>query len=244
MKTFGLSTGLTMILMLSFAAASCNRPENPGASGPDEAASPTPAATTSNPGDRLPAPAVDAQPDQADSAEQVAVFGGGCFWCTEAVFERLAGVSAVVSGYAGGQADAADYQSVSSGRTDHAEVIQIRYDPSKVSYGRLLRIFFATHDPTQLNRQGPDVGRQYRSVIFFADEQQKRIARAYIDQLNEAGEFNRPIVTTLEPLEAFHPAEPYHQDFMKNNPGHPYMQMHAIPKLDKLDKQFGDQLKP
>lgn len=242
MKSPRLPLELIMIVLLSFAGSACNRPDSPAASGADDAAGPTPTKTSSNPGDRLPAPAVDDQPTRSQPSQQVAVFAGGCFWCTEAVFERLAGVNAVTSGYAGGSAESADYRTVSSGQTDHAEVIQIRYDPAKVSYGQLLRIFFATHDPTQLNRQGPDVGRQYRSAIFYADENHKRIARAYIDQLNEADAFDRPIVTTLEPLEAFYPAEQYHQDFMQNNPGHPYMQMHAVPKLEKLEKMFGDRL--
>ena len=175
----------------------------------------------------------------ARDGEQTAVFAGGCFWCTEAVFEELEGVKEVVSGYAGGSAETAKYEVVSTGKTGHAEAIRITYDPSKITYGQLLKVFFSVaHDPTQLNRQGPDWGPQYRSAIFYADEEQKRVAQAYIDQLTGAKVFGRPIVTTLEPLEAFYPAEDYHQNFCRRNPHHGYVVINAMPKLEKLRRKL------
>jgi peptide-methionine (S)-S-oxide reductase len=169
------------------------------------------------------------------------VFAGGCFWCTEAVFEELSGVEEVVSGYAGGTAETADYKTVSSGGSDHAEVIQITYDPARISYGALLEVFFAVaHDPTQLNYQGPDHGRQYRSAIFFGNEEEKQTAQAYIDQLDQAGAFGEPIVTVFEPLEAFYPAEQYHQDFVRRNPKHDYVKRFARPKVSKVRKQYAE----
>jgi peptide-methionine (S)-S-oxide reductase len=162
----------------------------------------------------------------------------------EAVFKELVGVESVRSGYAGGTAESANYKTVCSGRTDHAEAIEIVYDPSKVTFGQLLKIHFSiAHDPTQLNRQGNDVGRQYRSAIFVADEEQKRIAEAYIRQLNQAGVFDSPIVTTLEPLEQFFVAEDYHQDYAALNPDQPYIAYVAQPKVEKLKEYFGDRLK-
>lgn len=189
----------------------------------------------------FPEPEADLSPSSGTST---AVFAGGCFWCTEAVFEPLAGVKKVVSGYAGGSAQSADYKKVSSGATKHAEVIEITYDPAKISYGQLLKIFFSTaHDPTQLNRQGPDHGTQYRSAIFYANDEEKRIAKAYIAQLTTAKIFSKPIVTTLEPLTKFYPAEEYHQDFVKRNPRHPYVVVNALPKVKKLKKNYPEQLK-
>jgi len=188
----------------------------------------------------LPAPAVDHTADQATGTQQ-AVFAGGCFWCTEGVFERLQGVSDVVSGYAGGSKESAHYQAVSAGKTDHAEVIQITYDANAISYGELLRVFFSTHNPTQLNRQGPDRGRQYRTAVFPQNESQQQAATAYIEQLNQAGIFNGPIVTTVE-TGPFYPAEDYHQDFVRQNPGHPYIIQQALPKIDKLKKLYPEQL--
>jgi len=179
---------------------------------------------------------VPVEKDDAAVEPRVAVFAGGCFWCTEAVFEQLPGVSDVVSGYAGGTRETANYKAVSSGTTDHAEAIRITYDPRKVTYGQLLYLFFLTHDPTTKDRQGPDIGRQYRSAIFFANEEEKRVAAAYIRQLDEAKAFSRPIVTTLEPLTDFFPAEDYHQDFARTNPGHPYIQRWALPKVEKAKK--------
>ncbi len=211
-------------MWMMFSGLSCNRPADGG-------------------GGALPEPAADApRADQPGAA--TAVFAGGCFWCVEAVFEQLEGVSDVVSGYAGGEAQTADYRQVSAGRTDHAEVVRVTYDPSKITYGQLLRVFFATHDPTTLNRQGPDVGRQYRSAAFYADDEQRQLAEQYIAQLNQAGVYDQPIVTTLEPLEGFYPAERYHQDFMANNPDHPYIQAHAVKKVNKTRQKFGELTKP
>jgi len=164
-----------------------------------------------------------------------AVVAGGCFWCTEAVFEAADGVSAVVSGYAGDTEATANYERVCSGATNHAEAIEITYDPSRITYGGLLKLFFSfAHDPTQKDRQGPDRGRQYRSAVFYSGDEQKRIAEAYIAQLDRAGVYDAPIATTLEPLEKFYPAEGYHQDFVRRNPDHPYVVYNALPKLKKL----------
>jgi peptide methionine sulfoxide reductase msrA/msrB len=164
------------------------------------------------------------------------VLAGGCFWCVEAVFEQLDGVSDVVSGYAGGSPDDANYKAVSAGKTRHAEVVKITYDPARVSLEDLLRIHFATHDPTTLNRQGNDVGPQYRSSVFYASDEQKRVAEAFIADLGDAKVFDRPIVTTLEPLDAFYLAEAYHQDYVVCNPGNPYVRAVALPKVEKVQK--------
>lgn len=184
-------------------------------------------------------PAPEKQLEVEDTTvSQTVVLAGGCFWCTEAVFERVEGVTDVVSGYAGGTAEDANYQKVSSKTTDHAEAILITYDPTIVTYGQLLQIFFdVAHDPTTLNRQGADVGRHYRSAIFYADDAEKQVAQAYIEQLTEAKVFDDPIVTTLEPLDAFYPAEQYHQDYATNNPQNPYIQYTAVPKVKKLEKR-------
>jgi peptide-methionine (S)-S-oxide reductase len=164
-----------------------------------------------------------------------AVLAGGCFWCVEAVYKNLDGVSSVKSGYAGGSADTADYETVSMGTTNHAESVEVVYDPSRLSYGQILKVFFSiAHDPTQLNRQGPDTGRQYRSAIFSVDDEQKRVANAYIDQLNKAKVFDGPIVTEVVPLEAFFEAETYHQDYAARNPASPYIVVNAQPKVRKL----------
>ncbi len=164
-----------------------------------------------------------------------AILAGGCFWCVEAVYKNLDGVSSVNSGYAGGSADTADYETVSTGTTDHAESVEVVYDPSRISYGQILKVFFAiAHDPTQLNRQGPDTGRQYRSAIFYADGEQKRVAEAYIEQLNKAHVFDQPIVTEVVPLQAFYQAETYHQDYAARNPLNPYIVFNAQPKVRKL----------
>lgn len=185
----------------------------------------------------FPQPVIDL--DQKGVTKAEVVFAGGCFWCTEAVFEQLKGVSDVVSGYAGGKAETANYNAVGSGNTGHAEVIRITYNPSQLSYGQLLRVFFATHDPTQLNRQGNDIGTQYRSAIFFHNEDEKRVAEAYIKQLDAADAlYPKPIVTTLEPLTQFHEAELYHQDYARQNPDQPYIKFHALPLADKVDKLF------
>jgi len=168
--------------------------------------------------------------------EARAVFAGGCFWCTEAVFEQIDGVTSVVSGYAGGSAETASYREVASGGTKHAEAIEIVYDPSKVTYGELLRVFMYTHDPTTLNRQGPDRGTQYRSAVFYADDEQKNVTQAYIEQLESANVYNDAIVTTLEPLDQFYEAEDYHQDFVSKNPNHPYVRAWVPTKLKKVEK--------
>ena len=182
----------------------------------------------------FPDPIVDSA--LADKAGQSrAVLAGGCFWCVEAVYKNLEGVSSVKSGYAGGSAETADYETVSTGTTNHAEAVEVLYDPSRISFGQILKVFFAiAHDPTQLNRQGPDTGRQYRSAIFSADDEQKRVAEAYIDQLNKARVFDAPIVTEVAPLKAFFEAETYHQDYAARNPSNPYIVYNAQPKVTKL----------
>lgn len=186
----------------------------------------------------IPDPAVDA-PLAASKGEQIAVLAGGCFWGIEAVFEHVKGVIAVDSGYAGGSATTANYETVSGGRTGHAESVRIKYDPSKISYGQLLKVFFSVaHDPTELNRQGPDRGTQYRSAIFCANEDQKRIARAYIDQLNQAKVFDRPIVTAVSVGNPFYVAEAHHQDYVVNHPDEPYIVINDLPKVANLRKQF------
>lgn len=183
-------------------------------------------------------------PLAAKPGRALAVLAGGCFWCTEAVYRDLEGVLAVVSGYSGGSKDTADYETVCTGRTEHAEVIEIAYDPAKLSYGSLLKIFFAVaHDPTTLNRQGNDKGPQYRSAIFYVDSQQQEVAQRYIQQINAAGVFNAPVVTRLEPLEDFFVAEAYHQNYAALNPGQGYIQSVALPKVEKLRAYFGEQLK-
>jgi peptide-methionine (S)-S-oxide reductase len=181
--------------------------------------------------------------EMSNESIAVAVFGGGCFWCTEAVFDELRGVKSVVSGYTGGTTKSPNYEQVCSGRTGHAEAIKIEYDPAEISFQDLMTVFFATHDPTTLNRQGNDVGTQYRSAIFFADEQQKTEAGKFIKELEEAKTFSSPIVTSLEPLGEFYPAEDYHQKFYANNPYQPYCQYSIPPKLNKLHKQFSTLLK-
>jgi peptide-methionine (S)-S-oxide reductase len=194
----------------------------------------SPAALAST-GALVPAPQAD-MPRAAGL--QTAVLAGGCFWGLEAVFERVKGVRGVVSGYAGGSRADATYKKVTSERTRHAEAVQIRYDPAQVSYGTLLRIYFSvTTDPTQLNRQGPDVGPSYRSAIFPQNAAQARVARAYIAQLGKAGVYKRPIVTRIE-SGAFYPAEAYHQDFMRKNPRHPYILAHDVPKVAALKRLF------
>ncbi len=172
------------------------------------------------------------------------VLAGGCFWCVEAVFKQLDGVVDAVSGYSGGTERSASYKAVSTGRTGHAEAVKIVYDPEQVSYEQLLKVHFATHDPTTRNRQGNDVGPQYRSAIFYANDKEKELAEAFIADLNDAKVFKRPIVTTLEPFEGFYPAEPVHQDFVACNPAHPYVRAIALPKVEKVRKKFEDLVKP
>ncbi|MEP1058696.1 MULTISPECIES: peptide-methionine (S)-S-oxide reductase MsrA [Cyanophyceae] len=186
----------------------------------------------------FPDPAVNMPASQAKGM-QTAVLAGGCFWGVEAVFEHLNGVSDVVSGYAGGSAETANYGLVSFGQTGHAESVRVTYDPAKISYGQLLKVYFAVaHDPTQVNRQGPDAGKQYRSAIFYENDEQKQVAQAYIDQLNQAGTFRKSIATQLAPLNGFYAAEADHQNFIDRNPNYPYVVIHDLPKLKQLKEQF------
>jgi peptide-methionine (S)-S-oxide reductase len=191
----------------------------------------------------FPDPAIDVVAGPG-AAPQKALLAGGCFWCVEAVLKEIDGVLDVVSGYSGGSAKTADYDAVCSGRTGHAEVVEVRFDPARVSYGQLLKVFFSVaHDPTQLNRQGADQGTQYRSAIFTTDDEQKRVAEAYIRQLNAAGAYDSPIVTEVSPLEAFYAAEAYHQDYAAKHPMQPYVLFSAAPKVSKLRKHFAERLK-
>lgn len=178
-----------------------------------------------------------------ENNEEKATFGGGCFWCTEAIFERIEGVKGVISGYSGGNIKNPTYREVSSGATGHAEVIQITYDPAKVSYYTLLEVFFKTHDPTTLNRQGADVGTQYRSIVLYHTEQQKDQAREIIRELEDQKIWNNPIVTEIVPFEAFYPAEDYHQNYYENNSNQGYCRMVITPKIEKLEKIFEEKLK-
>lgn len=191
-----------------------------------------------------PAPKLDV-PLAAARGEQTAVFAGGCFWGVEGVFEHVKGVKKVWAGYAGGEAATADYEQVSSGRTGHAESVKVVYDPAQVSYGKLLQVFFSVAaDPTQLNRQGPDVGTQYRSAIFYAGDEQKRIAEAYVAQLDQAHVYRAPIVTQVVPLKAFYAAEAYHQNFMRLHPDVPYIVINDAPKVRNLKSLFPADYKP
>lgn len=175
--------------------------------------------------------------------EQTAVFGGGCFWCIEAVFQRLTGVSHVESGYMGGRADQATYKAVCNGDTGHVEVVRVTYDPDQINYRELLDVFFAVHDPTTLNRQGNDAGEQYRSVIFYGDEEQQRIAEDVIAEMTAAKVFPDPIVTAVEPAEEFHMGEGYHQNYYNENSRQPYCMFVISPKLAKLEKKFAEKLR-
>jgi len=191
-------------------------------------------------GATLPNPAVDA-PRAANSGEQTAVVAGGCFWGIQAVFQHVKGVKSAVSGYAGGAASTAEYETVSTGETGHAESVRITFDPAQISYGQLLKIFFSVaHDPTELNRQGPDTGTQYRSAIFYTSDEQKRIAEAYIAQLEKAKSFSHPIVTQVVPLQGFYAAEAYHQNYAKLHPDNPYIAINDAPKVEHLRQQFPD----
>jgi peptide-methionine (S)-S-oxide reductase len=186
----------------------------------------------------IPPPAMDAA--SADGL-QTAVLAGGCFWGVQGVFQHTAGVASAVSGYSGGSKATADYTMVSTGSTEHAEAVQVKYDPKKISYGKILQIFFSVvHDPTQLNRQGPDSGTQYRSAIFTLNDEQKKVADAYIAQLNAAKVYKKPIVTKVGALEAFYPAEAYHQDYLTLHPTQPYIAYNDIPKVEALKKVFAE----
>ena len=175
--------------------------------------------------------------------EEIAIFGGGCFWCIEAVFNRLTGVKSAVSGYMGGQVDNPTYRQVCGGDTGHVEVVQVTFDPAEISYKDLLEVFFSVHDPTTPNRQGNDVGEQYRSVIFTTSDQQEREAEEVITQLNAEKAFPQPIVTSVEPAEKFYPAEDYHQLYYDNNATQPYCQVVIAPKLRKFEKKFGEKMR-
>jgi peptide-methionine (S)-S-oxide reductase len=186
----------------------------------------------------LPEPAVDA-PKASSPGQATAVFAGGCFWGVDAVFKHVKGVTSASSGYSGGSASTATYMVVGTGMTGHAEAVEVKYDPSKVTYGQLLRVFFSVaHDPTQLNRQGPDWGTQYRSAIFFATPEQERVARAYIAQLDAAKSFSKPIVTEVSALKAFYPAEDYHQNYLALHPDQPYIVYNDLPKLTALKSEL------
>jgi len=192
----------------------------------------------------VPVPTIDAPLASANN-QQNAVFAGGCFWGVQAVFEHVKGVSSATSGYAGGYVKSPSYESVSMGVTGHAETVSVTYDASRLTYGQLLMVFFSVaHDPTQWNRQGPDTGSQYRSTIFYTSEEQKRIAQAYIAQLDAAKVYSRAIVTKVEPFKAFYPAEGYHQDYLKNNPDNPYIVYNDLPKLENLKKDFPSLYQP
>ncbi len=187
----------------------------------------------------LPPPAVDAP--KVSGSSQKAVLAAGCFWGVQGVYEHVRGVTRVVSGYAGGNGATAQYETVSRGNTGHAESVQITFDPAQISYGQILQIAFSVvHDPTERDRQGPDVGSQYRSAIFFADENQKHIAESYIAQLNAEHAFDKPIATRLEPLHGFYEAEGYHQDFLERHPSHPYIAYNDLPKVENLKRVFPD----
>jgi peptide-methionine (S)-S-oxide reductase len=218
---FSLRLALPLVASL-LSATACNARANPAAAA------------------AIPAPAVDAQ-RASTPGHQTAVVAGGCFWGVQAVFQHVKGVITATSGYSGGSAKTADYEIVSTGETGHAESVQIVYDPAEITYGELLRIFFSVaHDPTQLNRQGPDEGTQYRSAIFFADQEQKRIAEAYIAQLDQAKVFSHPIVTEVVPLEGFYPAEAYHQNYAALHPKQPYIVFNDAPKVEHLRQIFPD----
>jgi peptide-methionine (S)-S-oxide reductase len=216
-----LSTRLAMILLGSLlGAAACNAKANPNAP--------------------VPAPNVDAA-RASSSGRETAVISGGCFWGVQAVFQHVKGVVSATSGYAGGSAKDAQYETVSTGETGHAESVEIVYDPSQITYGELLRVFFSVaHDPTQLNRQGPDQGTQYRSAIFYKGEEQKRIAEAYIAQLEQAKVFSHRIVTQIVPLQGFYPAEAYHQNYATLHPNQPYIMFNDAPKVANLKQEFPD----
>jgi peptide-methionine (S)-S-oxide reductase len=232
----GVRAGLIVLLLTVVAAAGF-------ALGSNEKMTP---AATASPAAEVPADPEASMDGTASSTEgaQTAVLAGGCFWGMEAVFERLSGVLDVVSGYSGGQADTATYQMVGSGKTGHAESVRIVFDPEIISFDKLLEVFFnVAHDPTQLNFQGPDVGTQYRSVVFYANEEQRRIAERTIEQLNAEGTFGKAIVTQVVPLTEFYPAEDYHQDFMRRHPGHPYIVYWDVPKIRHLEEAYPELLK-
>jgi len=190
-------------------------------------------------GIQIPAPAVDEPASSAKS--ETAILAGGCFWGVQGVFQHVEGVTRAVSGYAGGEASTAQYEKVSGGSTRHAEVVRVTYDPRKVTFGKLMQIYFSVaHDPTELNRQGPDIGTQYRSTVFVTDDEQARLVQAYIEQLDGSKSFGRKIATTIERGRAFYPAEDYHQDYLTLHPRQPYIVIHDLPKIENLKRLFPD----
>jgi peptide-methionine (S)-S-oxide reductase len=202
-----------------------------------------PAALAREKAHEVPSPVLDET--AADAGTETAILAGGCFWGVQGVYQHVKGVKTAISGYTGGEKDTAHYKVVGSGRTGHAESVQITFDPRRISYGRILQIYFSVvHDPTQLNRQGPDIGTQYRSTIFPLSAEQEKIAKAYIAQLEQAGTFDKPIVTTIEPDRTFYRAEDYHQDFLAHNPTYPYIAINDIPKVENLQKYFPDTYSP
>ena len=189
----------------------------------------------------IPPPALDEPADPQATSEGVAILAGGCFWGVQGVFQHVDGVTAAVSGYAGGTAKTAHYEMVGTNKTGHAEAVRVTFDPRRISYGRILQIYFSVaHDPTELNRQGPDVGTQYRSAIFPTSPEQAHIAEAYVAQLNQSHVFDAPVVTKIEPGREFFPAEDYHQDFLTRNPRHPYIVVNDLPKIENLKRLFPD----
>ena len=200
--------------------------------------------SSADPAHDLPVAAKDLPTTAPSGGTRTLVLAGGCFWSTQAVFEKLKGVTNVVAGYAGGDKETATYEQVSSGSTGHAESVQITYDPSIISYTTLLRVYFSIFDPTTLNRQGNDVGTNYRSTLFYSTDAEKEVAQDYIHQLNDAHVYADPIVTSLEPLKGFYSAEEYHQHFADKNPDYPYVQFCDVPKLKVLHEKFADLLKP
>lgn len=198
--------------------------------------------------DHLPAPQVELAADQnaKPGEKHVMIVAGGCFWCIEGVFRQLQGVDEVVSGYAGGTKETANYEAVCAHTTAHAEAVRITYDPTKITYGQLLQVFFTLHDPTTKDRQGNDVGHQYRSAVFYLDDEQKKVAEAYVKQLDATKIFPNPIVTTMEAIkpDTFYPAEDYHQNYVACNLNNPYVRFHAIPMVQKVREDFKDKVKP
>lgn len=233
-----------VLMLFTFAGFSCSRYDTDPADVPGPDNDEVLVEPTSSVGSADAEQMADKKPASGAMEPKQIVIAGGCFWCVEAVYEQLDGVLDVESGYAGGDASTANYNAVSSGRTKHAEVVRITYDPSKITYGMILKVFFTTaHDPTTLNRQGADVGPQYRSAIFYDNDEHKQIAADYIKKLNEAGVYRDPIVTTLEPLEAYYPAERDHQDYAELNPHDRYIQGVSTPKVEKTRKAYSDLLK-
>ncbi len=231
------------MVLFSLAGFSCSRaPEGSSDNVPDPKIDETIQANNQQASDNK---SGDKSPNIDSHRTKSIVLGGGCFWCVEAVYENVKGIKDAESGYAGGSAHDANYNKVSRGKTDHAEVIKLVYDPSEITLGQILKIFFTVaHDPTTLNRQGNDVGRQYRSAIFYANDEQKEISEKYIQQLEDEGIYKPgEIVTTLEPLDEYYPAEAYHQDYAENNPNQPYIRYQAMPKVEKLKNKFPEKLK-